>query len=316
MEVKSSRKSKFKPKNFADLSAQIKDVYNKIKDLRIQGARNIMRMALLTYLQEMRYSNERTYQDRMKRAFDLLVSSRPTEPLMYNSLSICMEIVKKYDYEMAREHMELASARIFDRLNDNKENIARYGAQLIPERAKIMTICHSSTAISVFIEAHELGKEIEIYSCETRPRWQGRETAKELAQAGIKVNMIVDGAMGHYIDDVDIVIVGCDSVDRYGNFANKVGTLTLAELAMNHNKRFYVAGELFKLDYRYPIPIEERAANEIVDPREFKGVEILNPAFDIVPNTLISGGFITEKDLLKPRQFYGIAVKELKRLIP
>ncbi|MCD6279820.1 S-methyl-5-thioribose-1-phosphate isomerase [Candidatus Micrarchaeota archaeon] len=296
------------------LSSQLINIYDRIKHLEIQSARNIMRMALLAYIQELEYCDAKTYKRRMKQAFNALTSARPTEPMMFNALSVCMEVVNKYDYDMAREHIELLSTRILDKLIDDKEKISLFGTRMIHKQSKIMTICHSSTVVAVLTEAHRQGKEIEVYSCETRPRWQGHITSQELASAGIKVNMIVDGAMGHYIDDVDIILVGCDAVDKHGNFVNKIGTRSLAELAKNHHKKFYVAGELLKLDHRYPIPIEFRDVNEVADPTLFKGVNILNPAFDLVPAKYVTA-FITEKGIIKPKQFYKMAVKELKRLI-
>ncbi len=296
-------------------SDQLRYTVDRIKRLEVQGARNIMRVGLLSFISELRYTTPKDYRKRMQLAHKLLVSARPTEPFLINVLDLALNIIQTHDYEQSRELLDLLLLRVNDRLIENKERMTKHGVKIITENGyrRIMTICHSSSVVSVLIGANRRRK-IEVYSCETRPRWQGRITARELSAHQVKVNMIVDGAMGHYIDDVDAVFVGCDAVDRRGNFVNKVGTRALGQLARDHKIPLYVVGELFKADKRYPIPIEMRPPDEIADPREFPGVNILNPAFDYVERKYVKE-FITETGVIRPSQFYSTAMKELKRLI-
>ena len=71
--------------------------------------------------------------------------------------------------------------------------IGRNGAELVPAGANILTICNTGalataghgTALGIIRTAHAAGKNIHVWSCETRPRLQGlRLTAYELLAEG------------------------------------------------------------------------------------------------------------------------------------
>ena len=106
---------------------------------------------------------------------------------------------------------------------------------------------------------------------------------------------------------VDLVIVGCDRMAANGDFANKIGTYSLAVLARHHGIPFYTALPSSTVDLSLPdgtaIPVEERAPEEV---SAFAGVQtgpagvpVWNPAFDVTPHQLLTG-IITEKGVLYP----------------
>jgi len=196
--------------------------------------------------------------------------------------------------------------------------IGRFGAELLPEGATILTYCNAGafatggygTALGVVRAARELGKLKKVLVSETRPLLQGaRLTAWELGQEGIPYELIVDGAAGHLFAQgvVDAVVVGADRIARNGDTANKIGTYPLAVLAERHRVPFYVAAPSSTIDLKIKngteIPIEERAPEEVT---QIEGVRIApagararNPAFDVTPHRLISA-IITERGVLRP----------------
>jgi len=106
---------------------------------------------------------------------------------------------------------------------------------------------------------------------------------------------------------VDMVIVGTDRVAANGDFANKIGTYTVAVLAREHNIPFYVAAPLSSVDMTLAngsqIPIEERPAEEVthiagksIAP---SNIRVYNPAFDVTPHRFVTA-FITEKGIVRP----------------
>ena len=126
---------------------------------------------------------------------------------------------------------------------------------------------------------------------------------------GIEVTTICDNMAGFLMQQkkIDKIIVGADRICRNGDFANKIGTYTLAVLADYHKIPFYVAAPYTTFDTKAKdmedIPIEERDADEV---RKFQGIQtaptsvnVYNPAFDKTPNKLVSG-IITEKGILMP----------------
>ncbi len=196
--------------------------------------------------------------------------------------------------------------------------IGRSGASLVPEGGGILTHCNAGalatagigTALAPLYTAWDAGKRFQVFADETRPLWQGaRLTAWELAQAGIPVKVLCDGAAASLLasGQVQLVIVGADRVAANGDVANKIGTYGVALAARAHDIPFYVAAPSTTFDLGTPtgagIPIEQRNSDEIVEPMGSpmapQGVEGWNPAFDITPHGLIAG-FVTESGILRP----------------
>ncbi len=196
--------------------------------------------------------------------------------------------------------------------------IGRFGAELVPNAARILTHCNAGalatvgygTALGVVRAAVEQGKKVEVFADETRPYLQGsRLTTFELMQDGIPVTLITDSMAGWLMarGGVDLVIVGADRVAANGDVANKIGTYTLAVLAKEHQIPFYVACPLSTLDLSIrsgeEIIIEEREAREVTHvggvPLAPEATRVWNPAFDVTPARLVTA-LITEKGLVYP----------------
>ena len=161
--------------------------------------------------------------------------------------------------------------------------IGRFGADLLPQDAKILTHCNAGslatayfgTALGVIFTAHEDGKIAHVWVDETRPVNQGgRLTAWELRIADIPSALIADNMAASVMKNgwVDAVIVGADRICANGDTANKIGTYGLAVLAKEHGIPFYVAAPSSTVDLTLSdgseIVIEER------DPRELTGFTV------------------------------------------
>lgn len=193
-----------------------------------------------------------------------------------------------------------------------------YGAAVVPDHARILTHCNAGalatggygTALGVIRAAHEQGKVDMVYADETRPLLQGaRLTAYELVTDHIPATLIADNMAASLMakGKIDMVVVGCDRMAANGDFANKIGTYSVAVNAHHHGVPFYVALPCSTIDLTIPdgsgIPIEERDKNEV---RTLYGVqtapatvEVYNPAFDVTPHSLVTG-IITEKGVIYP----------------
>jgi len=194
--------------------------------------------------------------------------------------------------------------------------IGKLGAKLLKDGDTVMTHCNAGrlacvdwgTALGVIRSAVEQGKDIRVYSCETRPLNQGsRITCWELTEDGIPVTLITDSMAGHVMRSgrIDKVIVGADRIVRDAVF-NKIGTYSHSVLAKEHGIPFYVAAPLSTFDLERKekdVTIEERKADEL---RYWNGipiapgnVAIYNPAFDATPMKNVSA-IITELGVFRP----------------
>ncbi|MEQ1933486.1 MAG: S-methyl-5-thioribose-1-phosphate isomerase [Fimbriimonadaceae bacterium] len=250
-------------------------------------------------------------------AAKLLAESRPTAVNLFWALDRIQRL------ETDSFDRVLAEAKAIE-LEDLQMNLAigHNGATLIPENARILTICNTGglataghgTALGVIRSASYQGCDVFVYSCETRPRMQGlRLTAYELTQEGIPFKSIADGAAASMMRAgmVDLVIAGADRIAANGDTANKIGTYALAVAANHHSIPFYIAAPSSTLDRTIAdgsrIPIEERGADEltVIDGVRVapEGCPVYNPAFDVTPGELITA-IITEEGVFhSPYQF-------------
>jgi methylthioribose-1-phosphate isomerase len=210
--------------------------------------------------------------------------------------------------------------RIWDEDAEMCAAMGRYGAELIPAGATVMTHCNAGalatggigTAVAALYTAHEQGKGIRVVSGETRPLRQGaRLTAWELAKAGVPVTSIVDSAAASLMAKgaIDLIITGADRIAANGDAANKIGTYSLAVLARAHGIPFYIAAPRSTFDLSVSrgadIPIEERDAAEV---DAAPGAEVFNPAFDVTPAEYIAA-IVTDRGIVKPP--YGEGIRRL-----
>lgn len=192
------------------------------------------------------------------------------------------------------------------------------GAAVVPQRAHILTHCNAGalatggygTALGVIRTAHRQGKVEMVYADETRPLLQGaRLTAYELIHDGIPTTVIADSMAAILMKQgqIDLVLLGCDRMAANGDFANKIGTYSVAVNAQRHGVPFYTVLPSSTIDLSLAdggsIPIEERPAAELRAlsgvPTAPEAVDVYNPAFDVTPHELLTG-IITEKGVIYP----------------
>ena len=256
----------------------------------------------------------------LRQRADELATARPTAVNLQWAVDRLLKLVDAAGETPAIDLLAtslLAEAR---RIHDEDRNlcaaIGRFGADLVPE-GDILTHCNTGslatggdgTALGVIVTAWRQGRRFRVFADETRPLLQGaRLTAWELVQRQIPVTVLVDGAAAHLLKTgrVGCCIVGADRITANGDTANKIGTYGLAVAARAHGVPFFVAAPSSSFDLSLAtgeaIPIEERAAAEVLEPLGVRaapvGAEAFNPAFDVTPAELITA-IITEQGIIR-----------------
>lgn len=201
---------------------------------------------------------------------------------------------------------------------ERNRRMAAHGAALFSPGDRALTHCNAGalatggvgTALGVLVAAHRQGRLASVWVDETRPLLQGaRLTAWELLRAGVPHRLVTDSMVGALVARglVDRVIVGADRIAANGDFANKIGTYTVAVLAHRHGVPFYVAAPLSTFDAATAsgaaIPIEERAGREVTELAGARtapvGTEGFNLAFDVTPAELVTA-IVCEAGVLRP----------------
>ncbi len=292
-------------------------VIDDIKRLAVRGAPLIGVAAAYAYaLAALEFTGKPDFEANLTGAKDALAASRPTAVNLFWAL----ERMDKKRQAVGDD----PAALVREAQAIQAENIAMnaamgaFGAEVVPKGARILTHCNAGalatdgigTALGVIRAAWAQGKVEMVYADETRPLLQGsRLTAYELAADGIPVTVISDNMAASLMRKglIDLAVVGCDRMARNGDFANKIGTYSVAVNCHYHGVPFYTALPTSTMDMSLPggagIPIEERKSEELyyLGPTQTAPLEaaVYNPAFDVTPHDLLTG-IITEKGLILP----------------
>ncbi|GAB6029161.1 hypothetical protein CHUAL_004938 [Chamberlinius hualienensis] len=263
-------------------------------------------------------------------SMERLLSARPTAFNILNASleieSVVCELIESPEINLEQMKERLVSFLVAMLENDinHNQSIGAFGAARIKESGtklpvRILTHCNTGslatagygTALGVVRSLHQDGSLEHCYFTETRPYNQGsRLTAYELIHGNIPSTLICDSMVSWVMKnkDVSAVVVGADRIAGNGDTANKIGTYQLAIAAAYHSVPFYVAAPIASIDFSLKdgsnITIEERPAVELTSIGGHRvaaeGVNCWNPAFDITPAKLITGGIITERGVYSP----------------
>ncbi len=256
---------------------------------------------------------------------DYLLTSRPTAVNLINALSYVEDNVKALELNNI-DALKNAMCKITKSFQEHdffiSNKIGEYGETLFhkTQDINVLTYCNAGllatsnsygTALAPVYKGMENGKKIHVFSCETRPVLQGaRLTTFELTYNNVPTTLITDNMMGWLFQNkqIDCIFVGCDRVAKNGDFANKIGTNTLAILAHHYQIPFYVCMPSTTIDFNAEdgtsFVIEQRSDEEVRKlwyEKEMvaKEAHILNPSFDCTSFEYVSG-YITEKGILMP----------------
>jgi ribose 1,5-bisphosphate isomerase len=306
------------------LIPEVKLIARDIQSMKIRGAGRIARAAakalMLTAINS-EARNVPAYLKEMEGTTQLLLSTRPTAVSLPNSVKFIMKrVVEAKDSVNDVDEIRLITRKIAESfIKESKEavkKIGEIGAKRISKGDTLLTHCNSQAAIEIIKTAWDQKKKVKVFATETRPRFQGRETAKILSDKGIPITMVVDSAVRYVMNEVDKVIVGADAVAANGAVVNKIGTSTIALVAKEARTPFFVATETYKFDpdttLGEVVTIEERDPSEVIskrDMRKLKNVKVFNPAFDVTPPEYIDF-IITEKGIIPPQAAISVIQQE------
>jgi methylthioribose-1-phosphate isomerase len=288
-------------------------VADAIRDMVVRGAPAIgvtAAMGIALGLKKSRARDALALRAEMDSLSGMLAATRPTAVNLFWAID---RMKRKFEellpegVDATRAGMEKEAIAIHREDIEMNRRMGAYGEKLLPDGARILTHCNAGalatagygTALGMMRAAVEAGKRISVFSDETRPFLQGaRLTAWELMKDGIPVTLITDNMAGSLMakGEIDCAIVGADRIAGNGDVANKIGTYTVAVLAKEHGIPFYVVAPTSTFDLSLSsgneIPIEERNPLEVTHVQGVRiapeGVRIVNPAFDVTPNRLVT----------------------------
>ncbi|MCD6590373.1 MAG: translation initiation factor eIF-2B [Candidatus Aenigmarchaeota archaeon] len=294
-----------------------------IKSLKIQGAENVAINGVKAFALGIDHSRAHSRDDllsKMEKLKKILFSLRPTEPLLRNSIKFILKGVISSDEKDVETLKKLASECVnqcLEHFKKSQEFIAEIGSRRIENNMIVFTHCHSTTVVKILKKAKEEGKKFTVHNTETRPMFQGRLTAKELARAGIPVVHFIDSAARIAMKKSDIVLFGMDAVTTTKIY-NKIGSEMFATIADKYEIPVYTCGDSWKFDpdgiYGKEETLEKRDLKEIWQ-NPPKGVKIENPSFERIDPNLVTA-IISELGVLPHENFIESVMKNYPYLLP
>ena len=242
--------------------------------------------------------------------------TRPTGWDLDYILSNCMKIAHK-TYEEQGDVSEAIRAYVYEMIADGNRiarDTGRYAADLIPDGARIQTICFAGAALNYTLYfAAEDGKDIQLFASETRPYLQGaRLTAQSAIEMGIPVTVVTDNMPAYlmYSKKTNLFLSTADKITMDGYIANKIGTYPLAMAAHDNDIPYYLLGYNGPVKGSYSpasLTIEERDPEEVLHcagkRTAVEGAQGYYPAFDITSPKYISA-VATDRGVFPARLIY------------
>ena len=198
----------------------------------------------------------------------------------------------------AKDALVEAIDDVVSEVESSKAKAADRAADLIDDGDVVLTHENSSTVMATVDSVLADDKQIEAYVTESRPRFLGRKTARQLGQReGVATTLITDGAAGHYLDEVDRVLLGMNCLIDDVVY-NRIGTHSIVATAasfdvpvtvVGSSSKFIGSGFTFENTFRPPSEV-------MLEPAE--GFEVANPGYDATPTRLLDS-VVTENAVIE-----------------
>jgi ribose 1,5-bisphosphate isomerase len=268
------------------MDTEVEETVRKIENVEIQGSTGVAEAGVRLLKQ---LTDEGADEERVGEVAERLKNARPTEPFLFNCVRVARE-TGEYD-------------RVLSQI-DRQDAIDENGTPLLEDVEIVYTHCHSSSVTSVLRKVAD-EEDFRARVTETRPLYQGRETARELAESGVPVRFYVDSGARIALREADVMMIGADAVLDNGKVINKIGSEMFAEVAGGYDVPVYVVTNSWKYDpmssFGYETEIEKRAAEEVWE-NPPGGVDVVNYAFERIAPEKIDG-IVSELGVHEPEEF-------------
>ena len=245
-----------------------------------------------------------------------LADARPSMLAIENAVAYLLGCVmegysRRLDIEGLKELLRSEVKKWLRAKDEAFTRCVEHAVTLFKEGSKVLTHSFSSTVLETLKKTSSKTR-VEVFVTESRPLYEGRAMAKELAKSGCKVTLITDASIGHFAKEVDLAFTGADTISADGSVINKMGTYLLALAAKEAKIPFYVAAETLKIGIRtlFSEPkLEEKLPSQVY--KGSKGVKVRNICFDVTPANLVTK-IVCEHGFIDPPKVYDYALEAFK----
>ena len=275
-------------------TSKLQPAFGRILELgedRVSGASSLGRRAVQIVAHTAKWPDIESKDDLYKNMLALFLKTRTvqrsmatlqnlTGKFLYLVDSTRTNSISLYDFRQSAFEFE---RRLLSASETESESAAKNFATIIPTDAKILTHSYSNTVKRALENISRRRGDIKVWVTESNPGYEGRVLASDLKETGLQVRIVPDSNVPAILGDIDVVVVGADSVLADGSVVNKIGTRKIAIDAEAKNVPFYAICETSKFS----------TANLLGEDVEISQI------FDVTPSKLIRK-IVTELGPLEP----------------
>ena len=235
------------------LSSALRSVEELAKD-RVRGASSLGRSSIDVLTEVARASTANSTSELFSNLLSVTVELRKAQPSMATIRNLTGRLLQEIAIagqgaesigEFRKVAVLLAQKAKSD-AEESAENAARNSAHIMTEVGVVLTHSYSSTVRKALELRGKSGRGLTVYVTESSPGLEGKQLAKDLIEIGVPVRLVADSAVDSIISDIDLALVGADSVLADGSVINKIGTKKIAALAKEREIPFCVVCESSK----------------------------------------------------------------------
>ncbi|ORY19550.1 hypothetical protein BCR34DRAFT_659720 [Clohesyomyces aquaticus] len=217
---------------------------------------------------------------------DYLRSCRPLSISMGNAIRWLKDIIIKIDpstpeAQAKRDLLSEIDNFILQRITAADELIAETAAKKIEEGDVILTYASSSIVEKTLLRAHNAGVKFSVIVVDSKPLFEGKRLARDLANHGLKVKYLLITGASHAVRDASKVFLGAHAMMSNGRLYSRVGTALVSMLANDHSLPVIVLCESVKFTERVALDSivgnEVAPADELLSESERKDLLPLKP---------------------------------------
>lgn len=140
----------------------------------------------------------------------------------------------------------------------------------------IVTYARSSIVLKLLLQAKAEGLDFRVIVVDSRPKLEGKDTAKILQKYGIKCTFVFTNALPLVMKEATKVIIGASSVLSNGDVMSRVGTSIVAMTAYDHKVPVMVMCEIYK--FSDTVRLDSFVWNEMGNPEDVVDISNTPPS--------------------------------------
>jgi len=244
---------------------------------------------------------------KLKTVITFLKGCRNHSVSMGNAIRFLKAKIRKIESDVDEANAKQSLIDSIDNFNEEVRlsavQISMTACEKIRDGDVILTYGCSSLLKSVFVGAAESGLKFRVIVADGRPKFEGREMARHLVNAGVHCTYTMVHSLSYVIGEVSKVFLGAHAVLANGYVMSRVGTSQVAMIAKAQNVPVLVCCETYKFSER--VQTDSFVFNELGDPddlvatgkaakdnpledwRDLSSLNLLYLNYDVTPASLV-----------------------------